>query len=111
MYAPDGKMRARNIQNNDGAVVETGGFNSGNVGGFNSGNANNFNSGNVGNNGGFKAQKIPSVEATPTGENSSGIIKSYNPQKGFGFITAEGLPTDVFFMKSDLPVEAQNEDC
>jgi len=57
--------------------------------------------------GAFKKQK---AEATSTGQHASGIVKTYSAQKGFGFITAHDVPADVFFMKSDLPVEAQEED-
>jgi len=33
-----------------------------------------------------------------------GKIKSFNPQKGFGFITAEAFPgQDIFVLKTDLP--------
>lgn len=82
----DGRRKARNITNNDG---------------------------NFGNNDTFQMQKTSgggNVDAVPSGEHSSGIIKSYNSTKGFGFITAEGLPGDVFFMRTDLPAEAQNAD-
>eukprot|EP00438_Fugacium_kawagutii_P022867 Skav226463 [mRNA] locus=scaffold1781:105375:105953:+ [translate_table: standard] len=32
-----------------------------------------------------------------------GQIKSYNPQKGFGFISSEAFPNDVFVLRSELP--------
>jgi len=48
--------------------------------------------------------------AVATGQRASGLIKTYNAQKGFGFIEAPDLPSDVMFMKHDLPAEAQNED-
>jgi len=59
-------------------------------------------------NGGFKKQKI---EALTTGQFLSGTIKTYNAQKGFGFIVGSGAPGDVFFMRTDLPALAQHEDC
>jgi len=31
-----------------------------------------------------------------------GVVKSYNPNKGFGFIAVPGIPMDFFFGKSDL---------
>merc|ERR1711862_738132 len=40
---------------------------------------------------------------TPTGEWVSGVVKSYNPSKGFGFVTNTGANGDVFFMKTALP--------
>jgi len=61
----------------------------------------------VASNGSFKK---PKIESYATGQRSSGIIKSYNASKGFGFIEARDVPADVFFMKSDLPVEARDED-
>jgi len=42
---------------------------------------------------------IPSgPQCTPTGR-----IKNYDPLKGFGFITVEGMEEDVFFQRSALP--------
>merc|ERR1719193_831403 len=38
----------------------------------------------------------------------SGIVKSYNPVKGFGFFSVEGLDADVFFSKERIP-EAYNQ--
>ncbi|CAE8678098.1 unnamed protein product [Polarella glacialis] len=32
----------------------------------------------------------------------TGTVKSFNPQKGFGFIECPAAGSDVFFMKSDL---------
>lgn len=60
-----------------------------------------------------KRQKTHSernTDATSTGQHASGLVKSYNPSKGFGFIDAPTLTSDVMFMKHDLPLEAQNED-
>lgn len=66
--------------------------------------------GNMGKGNGFKKLKT-SADPISTGQHASGIIKSYNAAKAFGFITADGLATDVFFMRTDLPVEAQSEEC
>jgi len=52
-------------------------------------------------------KKNNTVATTSTGKILSGSVKSYNTAKGFGFITAPGLPTDVFFMRTCLPPEAQ----
>merc|ERR1711865_456022 len=45
-------------------------------------------------------------ETTSTGQWVSGAVKSFNVNKGFGFISCPGINEDVFFMKSDLPVGA-----
>jgi len=37
----------------------------------------------------------------------SGIIKSYNANKGFGFITSQGLLGDVYFTRAELPPNAE----
>ncbi|CAE8596778.1 unnamed protein product [Polarella glacialis] len=36
-----------------------------------------------------------------------GVIRNYDPLKGFGFIRCEGLPEDVFFPRSALPTTFQ----
>jgi len=46
--------------------------------------------------------------AQGTGRFLGGTIKSYNAHKGFGFITTGTVRSDVFFMKSNLPLELQN---
>jgi len=56
--------------------------------------------------GGTPVVKKPKTNTTATestGQFYSGEVKSYNASKGFGFITAEELPGDCFFMKSSLP--------
>merc|ERR1712183_758521 len=35
-----------------------------------------------------------------------GIIKSFNAGKGFGFISSDACPGDMFFMKSDVQGDA-----
>jgi len=50
----------------------------------------------------------PSTE--PLGEQTEGIIKSYHPGKGFGFITCEDIEGDIFFKKSALPAHAQGNE-
>jgi len=37
----------------------------------------------------------------------NGIVKSFNPQKGFGFIQSTGIEGDIFFMKTDVQAAAQ----
>merc|ERR1719203_203013 len=51
--------------------------------------------------------KKQAVETMSTGAKKKGMVKSYNTGKGFGFISAAGVPGDVFFMKSALPAQAQ----
>lgn len=43
------------------------------------------------------------VSEVGTGQYATGSIKSFNCEKGFGFISSPSIPTDVFFMKSSLP--------
>eukprot|EP00441_Pelagodinium_beii_P024582 CAMPEP_0197665064 /NCGR_PEP_ID=MMETSP1338-20131121/59013_1 /TAXON_ID=43686 ORGANISM="Pelagodinium beii, Strain RCC1491" /NCGR_SAMPLE_ID=MMETSP1338 /ASSEMBLY_ACC=CAM_ASM_000754 /LENGTH=453 /DNA_ID=CAMNT_0043243817 /DNA_START=41 /DNA_END=1402 /DNA_ORIENTATION=- len=42
-----------------------------------------------------------------TGRYLQGAIKSFNPQKGFGFIQSPGLSGDAFFMANSLPGQMQ----
>merc|ERR1740120_374099 len=55
--------------------------------------------------GGFA--KKQAVETMSTGAKKKGMVKSFNTGKGFGFISAAGVSGDVFFMKSALPAQAQ----
>merc|ERR1719356_1535892 len=60
--------------------------------------------------GGFgKKQNIgqAAVPTMSTGNHMRGMVKSYNTGKGFGFISAAGVPGDVFFMRTALPAQAQ----
>jgi len=52
--------------------------------------------------------KGPSVSVTPTGQFANGVVKSYNAGRGFGFISCQGSPADVFFLRSDLPEAARS---
>merc|ERR1719440_2706937 len=52
--------------------------------------------------------KAPKVEETATGKMGTGMIKSFNQQKGFGFISAAGVPGDIFFMLTSLPEDVRN---
>merc|ERR1712032_1104307 len=54
-----------------------------------------------------KKQNTGPVPTMSTGNRMKGMIKSFNTGKGFGFLSAAGAPGDVFFMKSELPTEAQ----
>merc|ERR1719343_148322 len=60
--------------------------------------------------GGFgKKQNIGQggVPTMSTGNHLRGMVKSYNTGKGFGFISAAGVPGDIFFMRTALPAQAQ----
>lgn len=48
------------------------------------------------------------VNESMVNEEVSGMIKTYNTSKGYGFITCPGSGDDVFFMKKDLPAEVQS---
>lgn len=43
-------------------------------------------------------------------EKEKGIVKFYNAQKGFGFITVERTEKDIFVYAPDLIDEIQEED-
>lgn len=65
----------------------------------------------------LKALKNSEVPVQITGQYLAGTIKSYNPTKGWGLISTPGIPSgtngqpgDVFFMKSNLPVEVRDTD-
>merc|ERR1719497_94898 len=58
--------------------------------------------------GGFaKKQNTGAVPTMSTGNHMTGMVKSYNTGKGFGFISAAGVPGDIFFMRTALPEHAQ----
>merc|ERR1711972_539975 len=99
MGSQDGRVRAKNVQL---AVATASNANGKGGGGANSLKALKGSGGESGSRTGFGA-----LAATPTGQRMVGSIKSYNAQKGFGFITTADLHGDVFFMKSNLPEEAQ----
>lgn len=50
---------------------------------------------------------LRAIAAIPTGQRLVGMVKSYNATKGFGFISSSSASSDVFFLKSNLPAEAQ----
>jgi len=65
----------------------------------------------------IKQQKSDPVPVTPTGRHMKGVVKSYNPSKGWGLITSPGIPSgsagkagDVFFLKSNLPLNVRDVD-
>lgn len=43
------------------------------------------------------------------GELLVGTVRSYNPNKGFGFLFMDGRSQDIYFPKSTLPMELQEE--
>eukprot|EP00933_Yihiella_yeosuensis_P081865 TRINITY_DN95563_c0_g1_i1.p1 TRINITY_DN95563_c0_g1~~TRINITY_DN95563_c0_g1_i1.p1 ORF type:complete len:317 (+),score=79.85 TRINITY_DN95563_c0_g1_i1:78-1028(+) len=56
--------------------------------------------------------KAPRVEVTetPTGNFTTGMVKSYNGLKGFGFIGGVGMAQDAFFFKGALSADLQSMD-
>merc|ERR1712013_484048 len=56
-----------------------------------------------------KKQKSGPVPTMSTGNRMKGMIKSFNTGKGFGFLSAPGVPGDIFFMASDLPQQSQED--
>mmetsp|Transcript_102087 Transcript_102087/g.184148 ORF Transcript_102087/g.184148 Transcript_102087/m.184148 type:complete len:99 (+) Transcript_102087:2-298(+) len=57
---------------------------------------------------GMTGMKSPAPTETPTGKSAYGMVKTYNGQKGFGFISSPGVPGDVFFMQTSLPAEVRS---
>jgi len=43
------------------------------------------------------------------GEMLVGTVRSYNPNKGFGFLFMDGRSQDIYFPKSTLPIDLQEE--
>merc|ERR1712037_76935 len=56
-----------------------------------------------------KKPKTGPVPTMSTGNRKKGMIKSFNTGKGFGFLSAPGVPGDVFFMRSELPEQSQED--
>jgi len=57
------------------------------------------------NEGKAQARNVRPARAPTTGQVISGVVKSWNSQKGFGFMQSPGLDSDVFFGNKGLPVE------
>merc|ERR1712037_817489 len=57
--------------------------------------------------GGKKQKK--DLEVMASGQFARGSIKSYHNERGFGFINTPNIPLDIFFMKSDLPQDLQDQ--
>lgn len=55
-----------------------------------------------------KPQASEIAVALQGGEDVVGAVKSFNPQKNFGFIKIPGYPKDVYFKAGDLPQELQD---
>lgn len=51
------------------------------------------------------ARNVISTQTPNVGQAVSGTVKSYNPVKGFGFFSVEGLAEDVFFSKERIPAD------
>ncbi|CAJ1421173.1 unnamed protein product [Effrenium voratum] len=45
----------------------------------------------------------PASAPAPAGDRLMGMVKSFNPQKGFGFIGSPALPGDAYFSAKSLP--------
>eukprot|EP00933_Yihiella_yeosuensis_P038301 TRINITY_DN3223_c0_g1_i1.p1 TRINITY_DN3223_c0_g1~~TRINITY_DN3223_c0_g1_i1.p1 ORF type:complete len:296 (+),score=79.29 TRINITY_DN3223_c0_g1_i1:79-966(+) len=58
--------------------------------------------------GGMLKQQKVEVQTTGTGKRANGMIKSFNSGKGFGFISAAGVPGDIFFLLTALPEPFRN---
>eukprot|EP00397_Hematodinium_sp_SG-2012_P051673 GEMP01060686.1.p1 GENE.GEMP01060686.1~~GEMP01060686.1.p1 ORF type:complete len:352 (+),score=84.50 GEMP01060686.1:69-1124(+) len=53
------------------------------------------------------ARNVTSAVVPDAGCVVSGVVKSWNPTKGFGFFSVEGFGHDVFFSKERLPQQAR----
>merc|ERR1712032_245246 len=49
-------------------------------------------------------------KTTSTGASAKGSIKRYNGTKGFGFISVDGIESDIFFHWKDLPENVPQQD-
>ncbi|CAE8620964.1 unnamed protein product [Polarella glacialis] len=49
-------------------------------------------------------------QAQPSGGRHAGMVKTFNAQKGFGFIVSPTVPGDVYFQRVGLPPAYQNVD-
>jgi len=58
-----------------------------------------------GDDGRAQARNVRPANAPQPGKVTSGVVKSWNSQKGFGFMSAPGLNDDVFFARDRLPNE------
>jgi len=54
-----------------------------------------------------QARNVKPSGAPQVGAITSGTVKSWNAQKGFGFLQCPGLESDVFFARDRLPAEFQ----
>lgn len=52
-----------------------------------------------------QARNVQPAGPPQAGQITSGVVKSWNSQKGYGFIAAPGLNGDVFFARDKLPRE------
>lgn len=59
---------------------------------------------------GHVAQSAPAHNQAPQNSRCFGTVKRYDVAKGFGFISSTFASSDVFFQKSQLPVEYQSND-
>jgi len=55
----------------------------------------------------MQGRNLTPVNAPQIGQQTSGIVKSWNAQKGFGFLSCPGIDVDIFFARDRLPVEFQ----
>mmetsp|Transcript_24270 Transcript_24270/g.56354 ORF Transcript_24270/g.56354 Transcript_24270/m.56354 type:complete len:476 (-) Transcript_24270:147-1574(-) len=60
--------------------------------------------------GGAPETKRQKVTVPVTGEMLYGSIKSFNPEKGYGFIVSPTTGGDVFFLRTSLPLEHQRSE-
>mmetsp|Transcript_41876 Transcript_41876/g.51549 ORF Transcript_41876/g.51549 Transcript_41876/m.51549 type:complete len:470 (-) Transcript_41876:15-1424(-) len=56
-----------------------------------------------------KAQAHNVCRPVQSGEILVGTVRSYNPNKGFGFLAVDGRSQDAYFKKAGLPPELQEE--
>merc|ERR1712037_1091521 len=107
---PDGKIQASKVMFQSGKIANRLKAGGGMQGGMLAGMQGGMKRGAQAMGGGFVKKQNTGQGGVPTmstGNHLRGMVKSYNTGKGFGFISAAGVPGDVFFMRTALPAEAQ----
>jgi len=55
--------------------------------------------------GGHSAHSVHAADLPGDGQRCSGVVKSFIPPKGFGFITSDQCPGDIYFARAVMPAD------